>query len=346
MMLFPRLKRFVNEKLLGYPPSILLQTVSGCNLKCRHCFLSQFGTDIPDGPKGMIDFDEFSRRASRIQPFIKRASFFYFSGFEALLQRDIFRMMELVLSINPFVQFPIYTNGNSLTNDALSKLQKFPVPEVVVSLDGVKKETVEAFKTGSSFERTIQTIKDLSAGLPGAAIKTVFVAHRDNIREFPDYVDFVFSLGVKTVFVTNLLCFSQGLVPLALYGRNGNPDAEAIFGMAIARAKKNGQELHLPAMKPAPMGCRQCLDLFIDIKGNVSPCDYLSVTTSFFLFDEHRQTEPVAFGNILTDDVKKIWFGRPFTSFRSMHLAARVPESCTCCTDAYGMLCSNRTVYR
>jgi L-lysine 2,3-aminomutase len=50
-MLSTRIKRFVNRKVLGYPSSIVLQTKSGCNLKCRHCFLSQFGTDIPDGPK-------------------------------------------------------------------------------------------------------------------------------------------------------------------------------------------------------------------------------------------------------------------------------------------------------
>ena len=163
-MLPVRLKRFIDHKVLGYPSSIILQTMSGCNLRCRHCFLNQFGTDIPDGPRGTIDFEEFARRAERIRPFIKRAEYFFFSGFEALLHKDIFRMMEHVLAINPMVRFPIYTNGNSFASDTIANLSKFPVPEVVVSLDGVKRETVESFKTGSSFERTVQTIKDLSRG--------------------------------------------------------------------------------------------------------------------------------------------------------------------------------------
>ena len=78
----------------------------------------------------------------------------------------------------------------------------------------------------------------------------MFVAHRDNIGEFPQYVDFVNSLGVKTVFVTNLLCFSKDLQPLALYRDEGNPDAESVFRDAIARARHNGQTLHLPRMRP------------------------------------------------------------------------------------------------
>ncbi len=345
-MLPVRLKRFIDRKIFGYPSSIILQTVSGCNLKCRHCFLNQFGTDIPDGPRGTIDFEEFARRVERIRPFVERAEYFFFSGFEALLNKDIFRMMEHVLAINPKVRFPVYTNGNSFASDTVAMLSKFAVPEVVVSLDGVNKETVEAFKTGSSFERTVQTIKDLGSGLPRSAIKTVFVAHRDNIGEFPQYVDFVNSLGVKTVFVSNLLCFSKELAQLALYREEGNPSAEAVFREAIARARRNGQTLHLPRMRPERLGCRQCLELFVDIRGNVCPCDYLSVTTSFFLFDKQQRTEPVVFGNILKDDARRVWFGRDYSSFRAMHKAAKVPDACSCCTDAYGMLCSNRTVYR
>jgi MoaA/NifB/PqqE/SkfB family radical SAM enzyme len=345
-MLSERLKRFLGQTVLGYPSSILLQTVSGCNLRCRHCFLNQFGTDIPDGPRGTIDFDEFVRRIERIRPFVEHAAYFFFSGFEALIHADIFRMMEHVRAINPGIRFPVYTNGNSFRDDTIAMLAKFPVPEVVVSLDGVKKETVEAFKTGSSFERTVQAIRDLTLGLPGSEVKTVFVAHRDNVAEFPDYVDFVHSLGVKTVFVTNLLCFSRELTRLALYRRDGNLEAEAMFDDAIARARKNGQTLHLPRMRPEPLGCWQCLDLFVDIRGNVCPCDYLSVRTSFFLFDKHRSSEPVVFGNILRDDPKKIWFGKEFSSFRARHKEAKIPDACSCCTDAYGMLCSKRRIYR
>jgi MoaA/NifB/PqqE/SkfB family radical SAM enzyme len=345
-MILDRLTRFFNHRILGYPSSIVLQTMSGCNLKCRHCFLSQFGEGIPDGPRGSIGFDEFAARAKKISAFIRRARAFHFSGFEALLHKDLFRMMEFTLSLNPAITFPIYTNGNSLRDDTVAMLSKFPVPEVVVSLDGVKKETVEAFKTGSSFTRTVQAVKALRAGLANSEIKTVFVLHRDNINEFPDYLDFVCSLGIKTVFVTNLLCFSKDMAGVALYGKNGNPGAEAVLAAAIEKARRNGQTLHLPRMRPKPLGCQQCLDLFIDIKGNVCPCDYLSVKTSFYLFDRENHPEPAVFGNILTGDIAKIWFGKGFSAFRAMHRKAHIPNQCACCTDAYGMLCSRRKVYR
>jgi len=345
-MIKERIHNFIYNKILSYPSSIILQTVSSCNLKCKHCFFSQFGKEIPDGKTGLLDYKDFVFRANKISSFIKHASFFHFSGFEALLHKDLFKMMEFILSVNPYIKFPIYTNGNSFKEDTIKNLSRFPVPEVVVSLDGIKKETVENFKTGSNFEKTISTIKNLKSALRKSEIKTVFVLHKNNVFEFPNYIDFVNSLGIKTIFVTNLLCFSKEMTGLAVYNGNNLLDIQKIINKGIQRAKKNKQIIYLPLLKPIPLGCTQCLSLFIDIKGNVCPCDYLSVKTSFYFNEKENHPEPVIFGNILKDDIKKIWFSKNFSHFRSLHKKGKIPSVCNCCIDAYGMLCSKRKIYK
>jgi hypothetical protein len=56
--------------------------------------------------------------------------------------------------------------------------------------------------------------------------------------------------------------------------------------------------------------------------------------------------EPVVFGNVLFDDPMEIYRSQTFVSFRNKHrLAEDLPEVCLNCIDAYGLMCSNRTVY-
>ncbi|MDI6739271.1 MAG: hypothetical protein QME74_02790 [Candidatus Edwardsbacteria bacterium] len=95
---------------LGYPALVIVQTVSACNLRCRHCFINLYGSEIPDGAQRLMDFERFATIVSRIRKTIRQAQRFQFSTFEALLHPDIFRMMDLVLAVNPKIGFPLLTN--------------------------------------------------------------------------------------------------------------------------------------------------------------------------------------------------------------------------------------------
>ena len=78
------LKKYVS----GYPQAISIQTVSACNLKCKHCFINDYRTDIEDGVIKIMKFHEFVMVSERLKPLLKNASICYFSTFEAILNKN------------------------------------------------------------------------------------------------------------------------------------------------------------------------------------------------------------------------------------------------------------------
>ncbi|MDI6740744.1 MAG: SPASM domain-containing protein [Candidatus Edwardsbacteria bacterium] len=235
------------------------------------------------------------------------------------------------------------TNGMLIDGPLLSRLARYPVPDVSVSLDGRTAATVERFKTGVAFERVVAAVGKIRSALPGTSLSTVFVAHTGNIRELPGYMDFVSRLGVRTVFVNHLLSFTPATAPLCLYANGHEELAGECFRAAARRAAANGQSLWLPGVKPELRGCRQAENLFIGTDGNICPCDFLAVSTPFHFQGESTRSAPVVFGNALEQDARAVFNSRPFSRFRAAHRSGeKLPQACRSCIDAYGLMCSNR----
>ena len=54
-----RIKSGYKHYILSYPTTIILQTVAACNLPCRHCFINNYGLEIPDGQKNIMKPEDF-----------------------------------------------------------------------------------------------------------------------------------------------------------------------------------------------------------------------------------------------------------------------------------------------
>jgi len=338
-----RIKLGVRKYVTDYPYYIMLQTVSACNLKCKHCFINDYHTEIHDGLIKIMKMEEFRAFAEKLTPMIRHASFFSFSTFEAILNKHLFQMMDLILEINPDMQFPFLSNTMELSEEKIRQLEKYPVSEVNVSLDGYTKKTVEDFKTEVVFERILETIQLLKASSLRDRIAVTFVAHQNNVHELPDYVDFVHKLGIRQIYVNNILTFTKSLAPLALYTPEGNADAQALFDEAVRRARKHKISISIPRLKPKQMGCQTVELFYVDIKGNVAPCDFLGVTTPFTLWGQTTSNPPVLFGNIFKTDPLEIYRNPEARKFRQAHRVGRdLPAQCRSCIDAYGLMCSNR----
>ena len=336
------IKKYVQD----YPYYVSIQTVSACNLKCKHCFINDYQSHIHDGITKIMKFEEFILFAERLRPMLAKASYVTFSTFEAIMNKNLFSMMDVILDINPSIQFPILSNTMLITQEKVDMLCKYPVSEVNMSLDGYTKKTVEDFKTEVNFEKIIDTIKLFKKSSLKDKVAVTFVAHTNNIKELPEYVNFVNALGVKQIYVSNLLTFTKDLEGLELYSKNGNAAAEQIFDLAVENAKQNGQTISIPRLKPKTLGCQAVETFFVDINGNVAPCDFLGVTTPFTLWGETLQNPPILFGNILKEEPIDIYRKPAFRSFRQAHqLGEELPKECTNCIDAYGLMCSNRIVH-
>jgi radical SAM protein with 4Fe4S-binding SPASM domain len=344
--LLSRLLMGVKKYISGYPQAISIQTVSACNLKCKHCFINDYRTEIQDGVIKIMQFDEFVLISEKLRPLLKNASICYFSTFEAILNKNLFNMMDVVLEINPKMKFPFLSNTMELSLEKINQLEKYPVPEINISLDGCTKQVVESFKTEVSFDKIIETIHLLKTTSFSNRLAVTFVAHKNNIHELPDYVDFVHTLGIRQIYVSNILTFTKNLEGLELYSKKGNTAAEALFEEAVKRAKKNRQIIGMPGLTPILKGCQATETFFIDSNGNVAPCDFLAVTTPFTLWGQTTKNPPVIFGNIHNEDPLSIYKKKAFKDFRKAHrLGRNLPVECENCIDAYGLMCSNRTTF-
>jgi len=344
--LYARLKLGIKKEVLNSPQYITLQTVSACNLGCKHCFINNYGDEIEDGQIRIMKMAEFDKILERIKPVVKNAEYFTFSSFEALLNKHLFEMMDKILAINPQMKFPFLSNTMLLSKEKINQLEKYPISEICISLDGKSKEVVESFKTGVDYDNVINSLRLLGQSSLKEKVAVGFVAHKKNIHELPDYVDFVNELGIKLIYVSNLLSFTQNNANEVLYTPDGNNEAQALFNEAIKRAKKNNQTIQLPELKPVVKGCQACETFFIDTNGNVAPCDFLAVTTPFTLFGNTIKNPPQIYGNVLFDDPLEIYRSEGYTTFRNAHrLGKELPDVCKNCIDGYGLMCSNRKVY-
>ncbi len=344
---FSRLFMGAKKYYANYPATIILQTVSACNLGCKHCFITNYGTEIKDGVTKIMLFDEFKKIADRLEPMVKKTNFFVFSTFEAIINKDLFRMMDYLLAMNPKLKFPFLSNSMQLTPEKIAMLEKYPITEVNISIDGTTKEVVEDFKNGVDFNKILLALERLSKSKLKNRIAVTFVAHKNNIHQLPGLLDLVDKYGVKSIFVSNLLSFTKENRDMVLYSKEGNPEVERIFEESIRIARKNNQVLELPLTKPKLKGCQTIESFFVNHNGNVSPCDFLAVTTPFTLFGETVTNPPLVHGNVLYDDPMEIFRSKAATDFRISHrLAKEMPKGCTHCIDAYGLMCSNRTVYQ
>ncbi|MEI9959452.1 MAG: radical SAM protein [Ferruginibacter sp.] len=165
-----------------------------CNLKCKHCFINDYQTHIHDGVTKIMKFDEFVLFAERLRPMLKKASYVSFSTFEAIMNKNLFNMMDVILDINPKIQFPFLSNTMLITQEKIDQLCKYPVSEISISLDGYNKKTVEDFKTEVDFDKIVDTIRLFRKSQLASKLAVVFVAHKNNIAELPEYVNFVIIL--------------------------------------------------------------------------------------------------------------------------------------------------------
>ncbi len=129
---------------------------------------------------------------------------------------------------------------------------------------------------------------------------------------------------------------------MCLYSKQGNPEVQEIFQRAYDKAKNNDIDIEFPSLVAKPSSCGLHSTMTIDDKGNIAPCICLARKTPFELFSKTATVKPVIWGNIFDDDPLSIWKSKKSVQFRKMLKNKVVPNECSLCPDAYGVICSNR----
>lgn len=152
----------------------------GCNLACRHCWLSP-KYDADGTHHKTLDIELFRLIIQEARPLgLKKIKL---TGGEPLLHPHFETLLEIIH--NEKLDVTIETNGLLCTQKIAEKISKLTNPFVSVSLDGVDSDTHEWIRgVSGSFEKAKRAIQNLSnAGVAPQIIMTLMQNNADQLEK-------------------------------------------------------------------------------------------------------------------------------------------------------------------
>jgi SynChlorMet cassette radical SAM/SPASM protein ScmF len=172
---------------------IYFYLTDGCNLACRHCWLSpKFDRDGTRHPT--LSTELFEAAISEAKPLgLSRVKL---TGGEPLLHPQFKRLLEIVRHEGLFLT--IETNGILCTPEIAEEIAKSPQCSVSVSLDGADAATHDwARGVMGSFEKAQQAVRNLAAA--DTAPQIIMSVMRCNADQVEALVRLAESLGASSV---------------------------------------------------------------------------------------------------------------------------------------------------
>jgi MoaA/NifB/PqqE/SkfB family radical SAM enzyme len=227
-------------RLRSLPPRLNLEGTHKCNYFCKTClkgYGAYFGADMD---RGVLETVE--------RELIPTATDIGISGYGEPTIGDLFDDI-LSVSISEGAPLNMTTNATGLSIHRIEQMIRHKVG-VNVSIDGATKETFEAIRLGSNFEKTLERLamilrlRRIHIDQLLSAWYFNFVALRSNIGELADVVRLAARYEIAAV---NVIDYSLNWTEFDAESLRNDPAlARRCFAEARQVAKEVGVELRLP----------------------------------------------------------------------------------------------------
>jgi radical SAM protein with 4Fe4S-binding SPASM domain len=145
-----------NKINLGYPPYLLIEPVSTCNLRCPFCF--QTDKSFTKKPfMGVIDFDFFKKIVDQADK-LETGAITLASRGEPTMHKQYIEMLEYINQKENIFEIKTNTNGTYLTEKMCHAIFKNNVTQLIISSDHYIKEDYERLRLGSNFEKVVKNV--------------------------------------------------------------------------------------------------------------------------------------------------------------------------------------------
>ncbi|HOI83468.1 MAG TPA: radical SAM protein [Campylobacterales bacterium] len=286
-----------NLKDYDFPPQIIIETTSVCNMKCTHC-----NHRIMERPKFHMPDELYKKiidEIAEVAPHTEVWPTFYGEAFA--LGDKLFERLRYARD-KGLTKLVLNSNGKLLDKkDYIDQILTSGLKRFILSLDGFKKETFERIRVGGNRDKIYAAVEKLlkrkkELGLEFPIIQCQFSAIDDNILEVPEFRHYWEMMGAE-VKVRNMLSWTNSGDVVA-----NNLDYKTDFRIAC------------------PWGNNT---MAIHANGNVVACavDY----EGYFVA-----------GNITTESLSNIWTGKHYIQLRKMHREHKwdsIPDVCKTCPD-------------
>lgn len=308
------------------PYHVQIETSRICNLRCKMCeysFMENKGT--------LLRFPEFVKILDQF-PVAESVDL---TGIgEPFCNPDFMEIVRESKRRGLFVEFA--NNGNLLTEERMDALIEMQVDNVQFSVDAATKETHEAIRAYSRFERVCTAIRTLSdkvaqAGTGKPERRMTFTMSRENIAEAPEFVRLASRLGVSRVSYRDMLFFEGS-------GYSTEDGIQTLRAEELAATRRAIQQaaaeekvevelsIHLAGEGDVPRMChRPWSSAFVDVYGNLYPCCLVT--------QRNDDTTQYAMGNLLRQTLAEIWNAGGYARLRAdiAHPTA-IPPLCDGCS--------------
>lgn len=193
--LCPQNNKLLDEiELIEYqsrPPLKITANFNGkCNLECQMC-------SIWKQPNGLYDKIKFWDWAEReLFPYIREIDFL--SG-EPFIQKDTYRLIEILSNINPNCEWTLTTNAHwKLTDKIKSELNRIKIKNLIISIDSFDKKNYGHIRIKGDLDLVLRNVDDLlnyeqerlANGKNGLGIYLNFLVQKDNWHEIQGFIDY------------------------------------------------------------------------------------------------------------------------------------------------------------
>lgn len=309
-------------KLAPYPRFIEVEITTRCNLKCIICERSYW-----DEEEREMAFEQFK---GIIRQF-PRLKWIDLTGAGSIfLHKDIIKILELLHRRGIFISFT--DTFLCLNEDILRKIVELGVGRIFVSMDGATKETYEAIKRNSDFEKVVRNIRKLTELKKTARVSYPqlcfrYIVIKDNVSEIPDFIKLVHDLDPSTAKIE-----FAGLLSFKEIERLNAEVPEEIAEEAYRIADDLGIHIHFAhCLKKMPITqCAAWSEPYIMVDGSVITCCALLIS------NRRDFLRKASYGNIFVTPFRQIW-----RSGRYKRIRSAIPKS----KGSLPLLCHNCRVF-
>ncbi|MDI6752577.1 MAG: radical SAM protein [bacterium] len=295
----------------GLPIHIQIEPTNFCNLDCITCPRSQ----MIKNPENM-SFDTFKKIVDEVSP-----SKITLSGLgEPLINPQLFDMVRY--SERSGIPVNVTTNG-TLIGKHINEIIESGLGLLSISIDAANKETYERIRKSLSFQKIIDSIKELIALREGQKrkhlyVRTHFVIQKENFSQIEEFINLNYNIGVDAVYFQPLNLSVMKDRKDFLIGQIGFEEVHKRLKAAKTLGKRLGIPTNLEELVSdfrlywkkysfQKIKERKCIlpwfSTYIKVDGSLCPCCAFAMTD-------------ISLGNCLDKGFSTIWNNGQFKKIR------------------------------
>lgn len=197
--------RFRVDPAMAGPTRLEFALSNACNLQCVMCS-GEYSSAIRSHREGLPPLPARYGETflEELAPFLPGLAQARFLGGEPFLAEVNFRIWELMIEVGSTAECNVTTNGTQWSPRMAAILEQLPF-SIGVSIDGVRRQTVESIRSGASYDRIMSNLEQFLAyrERTGASISLTFCLMVENWQEFGEYLQFAEARGCR-VFVNTV----------------------------------------------------------------------------------------------------------------------------------------------